>query len=229
MKLSEIIIYPFKQEKFWVKIAPPLIILIAIGYSIKYLKISSEITDILYFFIEWLIFGYITIFAHNIINNIFPSIPDFIKNLFAILKHGFILSILVLLFGNLITVSITNKIQVGYLTLIPLSLLIIPFAFCMYAYKLSLKEFLKINNVKTAIKTVWNIKFLYLKSIFISILIIILIFLLGVVMYAIAPITEELHSNPSIFLVGLMCTSLFAHLFKYKVLNELEDIERGRN
>jgi len=76
--------------------------------------------------------------------------------------------------------------------------------------------------MKTAIKIIWNIKFLYLKSIFITVLIIISSFLVGLVIYALSPIAENLLADASILVTDFMWASIFAHLFKHKVLNKLD-------
>jgi len=206
------IIYPFKEEKSLLKISQPLIIFIVIGYTLKFLTIDPNTNDIFNFVFELLILGYLYIFANNIINNVVPAVPNFLQDFLRIIKHGFIgtwvINIYIAIFG-IITLPITlflasiNMIQVMYLILILVGILIVPLAFCMYSYKLSFKESLKIKNIKTAFKTIWNIKFLYLKYLFIAILLTSLSFLLGIIIYVVAPIAEEIHADSSIFLVGL--------------------------
>lgn len=231
MKIIDKILYPFREEKFLLKIIQPLIIFIVLDYIWKILKINTNLVDFYDLFSEILILGYISIFAHNIINKNLPAVPEFFKKFFFILKQGIVAILtfniysiiigLLLLPIILILLNTDNKLAL-YLFSFLISILVIPFMFCMYSYKLSFKESLKIKNIKKAINAFWSIKFTYLRFIFISISLIILGIGLGVIIYIFIPIIEELHSKPSILLVGLMCASIFAHLFKDKILNKLE-------
>ena len=230
MKLVEILLYPFKEEKFLLKVSYILIILIIPQSILGISKFSADTIKMVNTLSNLLILGYMYIFANNIINNVVPATPNFLKDFLRILKHGFIgtwvINIYIVIFA-VITCPITlflaskNMIQVMYLILILIGILITPIAFCMYAYKLSSKESLKINNIKTAIKTMWNIKFLYLKSIFIAISIIILSFGIGMILNVFFPFPELLAVTLWV-LIGLICTSIFAHLFKNNILSKSE-------